>query len=136
MSILPVASFVNPYNSFAIIQNHAKIFRSLSVFQYFSLKMISLVLKAYEAQKDQSENSDTDFDQWENEVKSKVKPRVLDAIKYYGTGRGESTAKNLVKNHIVITTYNTVVWDKKNNETVRIYFIKNVNSIVLTSSYF
>jgi len=143
-----------------------------------TLTMISLILKVYETQKNQSEDSETDdsfedsnlncinlliyftlsiklfyntwlflafkggtlivcpsslIGQWENELKSKVKPRVLDAIKYYGASR-ESSARKLAKKHIVITTYNTVMWDHKNSKTVRIYFIKKFNSIVLTSS--
>ncbi|XP_060839686.1 transcription termination factor 2 [Rhopalosiphum padi] len=102
-----------------------------------TLTMISLILKTYEAQKSQDEDSDTDdsfvdsnlnsfkgetliicpsslISQWENEVKSKVKPRVLDVVKYHGPNR-ESSARRLAKKHIVITTYATVMWDQKNN---------------------
>lgn len=61
--------------------------------------------------------------QWDNEVKSKVKPRVLDVIKYYGPNR-ESSARRLAKKHIVLTTYHTVMWDQKNHKnTVRTYSI-------------
>jgi len=62
--------------------------------------------------------------QWENEVKSKVKPRVLDVVKYYGPNR-ESSARRLAKQHIVLTTYHTVMWDQKNHKnTVRTHSIK------------
>lgn len=114
-----------------------------------TLTMISLILKVYETRKDQSEDSETDdsfedsedsnlnsfkggtlivcpsslIGQWENEIKSKVKPRVLDAIKYYGASR-ESSARKLAKKHIVITTYNTVMWDHKNNKTSPLFQIK------------
>ncbi|KAL4088915.1 hypothetical protein QTP88_023996 [Uroleucon formosanum] len=112
-----------------------------------TLSMISLVLKAYEAQKDQEEDSEMDdsfedsnlnsfkggtliicpsslISQWDNEIKSKVKPRVLDVIKYYGPNR-ESSARRLAKKHIVLTTYHTVMWDQKNHKnTSPLYNIK------------
>jgi len=65
--------------------------------------------------------------QWENEVKSKVKPRVLDVVKYYGPNR-DSSARRLAKKHIVLTTYHTVMWDQKNKNTVRTNSIKNCKS--------
>ncbi|CAI6363749.1 unnamed protein product [Macrosiphum euphorbiae] len=112
-----------------------------------TLSMISLVLKAYEAQEDEEEDSETDdsfedsnlnsfkggtliicpsslISQWDNEVKSKVKPRVLDVVKYYGPNR-ESSARRLAKKHIVLTTYHTVMWDQKNHKnTSPLYNIK------------
>lgn len=63
------------------------------------------------------------LNQWQGEVKSKVKSRILEVFKYYGPNR-ESSARRLACKDIVITTYQTVMWDHKNAENVCTYYIK------------
>lgn len=55
--------------------------------------------------------------QWENEVKNKIRPRMLDVVQHYGPNR-ESSARRLARKDIVISTYNVVMWDHKRQNSV------------------
>jgi len=63
------------------------------------------------------------INQWETEVKTKLKPGLLKVGQYYGTKRSFS-AFELAKNDLVITSYHVVMWDHKiQQNTVSIHII-------------
>ncbi|KAL5242997.1 hypothetical protein ACI65C_010407 [Semiaphis heraclei] len=52
------------------------------------------------------------INQWETEVKTKLKPGLLKVGQYYGVNRNFS-ALELAENDLVITSYHVVMWDHK-----------------------
>lgn len=63
------------------------------------------------------------INQWETEVKTKLKPGLLKVGQYYGINRSFS-AFELAKNDMVITSYHVVMWDHKiRQNTVSIHII-------------
>jgi len=52
--------------------------------------------------------------QWQNELKTKVRPGILNVVQHYGPNR-ETSARKLARKDIVITTYHVVMWDLKSH---------------------
>jgi len=64
------------------------------------------------------------LNQWENEIKSKLKPGHLKVGQYYGIKRSIS-ATEFAKNDLVTTSYNIVMWDfKKQHNSVSKHFVR------------
>jgi SNF2 family DNA or RNA helicase len=55
------------------------------------------------------------INQWINEIKSKLSPRLLDFVQHYGPNR-ESSPRRLSRKDVVITTYHVVMWDHKSHQ--------------------
>ncbi|XP_050421158.1 transcription termination factor 2-like [Adelges cooleyi] len=126
-----------------------------------TLTMISLILKANETNKhkDSASDSDSDIDnltdnprntikggtlvvcpsslikQWQNEVKTKLRPRMLEVLEYYGQNRRDTNARKVARVDIVITTYHTVMWDQKNHPNTSPLFQVKWNRIILDEGH-
>lgn len=65
--------------------------------------------------------------QWEGEVKKRVRRGMLSVELYHGTNR-ETVARRLAKNDMVITTYNLIGRDYK-NESSPLYKVRICNEV-------
>ncbi|XP_015366087.1 PREDICTED: transcription termination factor 2-like, partial [Diuraphis noxia] len=74
------------------------------------------------------------INQWETEVKTKLKPGLLKVGQYYGVNRNFS-ALELAENDLVITSYHVVMWDYKiRQNTSPLYKIK-WNRVILDEGH-
>lgn len=69
--------------------------------------------------------------QWENEVRTKLKPSLLKIGQYYGINRN-MTAKELAKYDLVTTSYHIIMWEyKKHEKSVSAIIFNNENYFVI-----